>query len=311
MIRVVSWQQSGVAWAPWRWRRCLRGSELVEMSVTGSAPGLESYGLPEVDEVLPSVLDAARGADVLHLHHAAVSDDLIPGIRHAYPKVRIVVTIHGEPDRTFRRQGCENPPEAYHVVEPGLKALCANAPATFIPNHPATLAPDDPIRKRRSNYSLLVPFSHVKQHKDRDAAHAVAQELARLGWHVEWMGARVDNATMKKRLVEHDACWIQLQGYIDILTMECWSAGVLPVVLAPETANLRQLAAAFGFAPVLPFRDPAPAAIAKRLHELAAWDSIGLNRELMASCWTLDRSRSLWENFYTRLVEARATRSSP
>jgi hypothetical protein len=298
MIRVVSWQRSGVAWVPWRIRHCLAGSEQVEMSVTASHAGLESYGLPEVDEVLPDVLAAARGADVIHLHHAYASSELIPVLRDAYPSIKIVVTIHGEPDRSIGRL-CQHAPDSYHVVEPHLLPLCAGVPATFIPNHPATID-IVPTRRRPRNHPprILFPFSHVAQHKDHDVAQAVADLLTGHGWTCTWLRQRVSNANLLEQIALHDACWVQFRGYLDLLTMECWSLGTLPVVMHPGREAYAQWSRGLFFAPVLPFQTRDPIKIVARLLDASAWDSVPVNRAGMAACWVPARVRELFERFY-------------
>lgn len=317
MIRVVSWQQSGVAWAPWRVRRCVAGRPVeqqpqVEMSVTAGSAGLESYGLPEVDEVLP-LLEAARGADVVHLHHAYASSELIPALRAAYPKLRIIVTLHGEPDRSIGRE-CEHVPDAYHVVEPGLHRIVGDGvtkprdvPTWFIPNHPATIdVVPTRVRRRANPPRLLIPYSHVAQHKDHAAADEVASLLAAHGWLVTRLQQRVTNAAMLECIAAHDACWVQLQGYLDILTMECWSLGTLPVVLHPPRPTYPLLSKAFAFAPILPFSSPDPRAIAARLLDARTWDSVPVNRAGMAACWVPARVALLWANFYAGVAAGAA-----
>jgi hypothetical protein len=314
MIRIVSWQRSGVAWAPWRVRRCLAGSSLVEMSITASHAGLESYGLPEVDEVLENVLDAARGADVVHLHHAYASDEVIPLLRDAYPRLRIVVTLHGEPDRGIGRV-CANPPDAYHVVEPGLAAIVGDGvtkprdvPFFFIPNHPATIdLVTTRVAARRPQRSLLVPFSNVPQWKDHDEARQVAALLKGHGWRVTWLEGKHSNAALLEVAALHDAVWVQMQGYLDILTMECWSLGVLPIVLHPARAHYPRISDAMGFAPMLPFTSRAPAEVVARLLDARTWDSVPVNRAGMAACWVPARARQLWERFYQGVVAGAAS----
>jgi hypothetical protein len=306
-IRVVSWQQSGVAWAPWRVRRCLRSrpASTVEMSVTASHRELESYGLPDVDDVVPVEM-AAAGADVLHLHHAYASSELIPALRERFPKLRIVVTLHGEPDRSMGL-GCQHAPDAYHIVEPGLASLCTNAPATLIPNHPATIDGFGVRRHdRRKPPRLLIPFSHVAQHKDHDVAEVVAERLTAAGWIVTWLRQRVTNASLLECIEAHDACWVQLKGYLDILTMECWSIGCLPVVLNPGSDRYRPLARALGFGPVLPFRSTAPNDIADRLLDARTWDTVPVNRAGMRACWTAEFVSAKWERFYAGVASGAA-----
>jgi hypothetical protein len=287
-VKVVSYQCSGVAWQPYRVQRCLAGSSVVEYRRTASHAGLESYALPEVDAVLPNVLDVCDGADILHLHHAYASGETIAVVRAAFPALKIVVTVHGEPDRSMVRQPCEPAPDAYHVVEPGLCAFLTNAPVTFIPNHPA-IDPSRPIHHERNRGPIpqfLIPYSHVAQWKDHDAAQEFAERLHREGWTILRLAKRVDHATMLGHIAGSDAVWVQMQGYFDLLTMECWTLGALPIVKRPE--SIAEWSEHLGFTPELPsvLRDP-------------RWrDSLTANATGMRERWTMTRARSAWESFY-------------
>lgn len=304
MIRVVSWQQSGVAWAPWRWKRCLAGSTEVEFVLTASHPGLESYGLPEVDEVLFNVLDAARGADVLHLHHAYAASELVPVVRDACPNVKIVVTLHGEPDRSIGR-ACEHAPDAYHVVAPDLLALCGDVPATFVPNHPGQdLTRASRFQGKRNSDAkpqLLIPFSHVAQHKDHDVLERVVAQIDESRPALR-AGQRLENWKLLEKVAESDAVWVQLRGYFDLLTCECWSLGALPVVLRPEHEHFKYWARAYGFAPICPFGNPDPDVVAGVLLDQNWRDSVAVNRVGMRECWTPARAAELWTRFYQGVV---------
>ena len=302
MIRVVSWQRSGVAWQPWRTRRITSGSKVFATSLTACCAGLESYGLPEVDEVLPNVLDALTGADVLHLHHAWGSQEVVELVRAHAPKVKVAVTVHGEPDRGIGRPLAAGA-DAYVVVEPGLLALGADAPIKFIPNHPGALEPiATRTRRLGSSPTLLIPFSHVPQHKDHAVADAVADRLQRHGWTVRRLDSRVDNDQMVGAILKADAVWVQLQGYVDILTMECWALGTVPVTLHPPQQEYKALARAMGFAPAMPFVRADAEAIARRLIEPRTYDTVPLNAAGMSTCWTPARATVLWDDFYRRLV---------
>jgi hypothetical protein len=299
-MRVVSWQQSGVAWQPWRVQRCLAGSKVVEYVRTASHGGLESYGLPEVDAVLPNVLDACRGADVLHLHHAYASGEMIAVVRDAFPELKIVVTLHGEPDRSMVRKPCDAAPDAYHVVEPGLSMLGTNAPCTFIPNHPG-FEPIPVERKSGQKPQLFIPFSHVAQWKDHGVADHVARELSGEGWEIARLNRRATHAEMLTLLARADAVWVQLQGYFDLLTMECWSLGTIPVVLNLGPPYALEWARRLGFAPIAPFRRRDPIAIASILRDPGTSDSLPVNAAGMRECWTMARCAGHWERFYEGL----------
>lgn len=304
-MRVVSWQTSGVAWQPWRVKRCLAASKVVEFSLTASHAGLESYGLPEVDEVLPNVLDACRGADVLQLHHAYASGETIGVVRDAFPRIKIAVTVHGEPDRSMVRKPCDPAPDAYVVVEPGLREFLTNAPVTFIPNHPAL----DPIaieqisteRQAREKPQLLIPYSHVAQWKDVEVASALAAMLG-TEWEVVRLERRVTNPEMLALIARADAVWVQMQGYFDLLTMECWSLGALPVVGKPSRAQSVEWARWLGFAPIAPFHRDGANAHSAVLRNPRWRDSLSVNAAGMRECWTKEAAASLWERFYEGLL---------
>jgi len=300
-MRVVSWQTSGVAWQPWRVKRCLVGSGVVDYSLTASHVKLESYGLPEVDEILTNALDAARGADVLHLHHAYASGETIAVVRDAFPELKIVVTVHGEPDRSMVRKPCDPAPDAYVVVEPALADFLTGAPVTFIPNHPG-FEPIHVERKSGPKPQFLIPFSHVAQWKDPDVADQVARALSGEGWDVVRLGRRVTHAEMLLQIARADAVWVQLQGYYDILTMECWSLGAIPVVLNLGPPYALAWARQLGFAPIAPFRVRDPSVIASVLRDPRASDSLSVNAAGMRECWTMARCAGLWERFYEGLL---------
>ena len=288
-MKVLSWQCSGVAWVPWRIEQALRGSGVVEYRATVQYQGLESYGLPELP-VERDLLTAAVGADVVHLHHAYAADDLVPLLRAHLPEVKILVTLHGEPDRS-RGRACANRPDAYHVVEPGLLKLCGDVPATFVPNHPARDLPRAEACPRARR--LLVPFSHVAQWKDREALEQAAPALLGAGWRVDRMPARVTNDELLIEVARSAAVWVQRQGYFDLLTMECWSLGALPVVASPREQAAEWWQRELGFRPVL---------IGGRVaSSLLDWDGVATlreNRAGMAERWTLERCRSRWEELF-------------
>jgi len=299
-MRVVSWQQSGVAWQPYRVQRCLAGSKVVEYVRTASHGGLESYGLPEVDRVLPNVLDAACGADVLHLHHAYASGEMIAVVRDAFPELKIVVTVHGEPDRSMVRKPCDPAPDAYVVVDPALADFLTGAQVTFIPNHPG-FEPIHVERKSGQKPQFLIPFSHVAQWKDPDVAEQVARALSGEGWDVVRLERRVTHAEMLLLVACADAVWVQMQGYYDLLTMECWSLGAIPVVLNLGPPYALAWARALGFAPIAPFRVREPLVIASVLRDPRTRDSLPVNAAGMRECWTMARCAEQWERFYEGL----------
>lgn len=300
-MRVVSWQTSGVAWQPWRVKRCLAGSRAVEFSLTASHAGLESYGLPEVDEVLPNVLDACRGADVLQLHHAYASGETIAAVRDAFPKLKIAVTVHGEPDRSMVRKPSDPAPDAYVIVEPGLGEFLTNAPVTFIPNHPA-VAPIPVERQLREKPQFLIPYSHVAQWKNADVADVIAARLRVEGWEIVRLERRVTHAEMLTLVARADAVWVQLQGYFDLLTMECWSLGALPVVRRPDRPRAHEWARQLGFAPIAPFFAAEAGRLSAVLRNPRWLDSLSVNAAGMQECWTMAAAAAQWERFYEGLL---------
>lgn len=288
-MRVLSWQCSGVAWVPWRIEQTLRSSSVVDYRATTAYPDLESYGLPELP-VEPDLLSAAAGADVVHLHHAYAADDAIPLLRAHLPEVKILVTLHGEPDRS-RGRACANRPDAYHVVEPGLLALCGDVPAHFVPNHPARDLPRAEAWPRARR--LLIPFSHVAQWKDREALDVIEPALRGAGWRIDRMPARITNDELLIEVARSAAVWVQRQGYFDLLTMECWSLGALPVVAAPREQSAEWWARELGFRPAT-MSGP----IASSLIDWDGVDTLRWNRAGMADHWTTERCRSRWEGLF-------------
>ena len=293
-MRVLSWQCSGVAWVPWRIEQVLRGSSVVEYRATAAYQGLESYGLPEVS-VEHDLLTAAVRADVVHLHHAYAAEEMIPLLRAHLPEVKILVTLHGEPDRS-RGRGCANRPDAYHVVEPGLLKLCGDVPAFFVPNHPARDLPRAEACPRARR--LLVPFSHVAQWKDMDQLEATTPELQAAGWRVDRMPARVTNDELLIEVARSAAVWVQRRGYLDLLTMECWSLGALPVVGVPSINDCAPWVVALDFFPLLVGGMVSGPEVAS---SLIGWDGVATlreNRSGMADHWTVERCRSRWEELF-------------
>jgi len=299
VIRVVSWQCSGVAWVPWRIGRALAGSKTINYRAVASHPDLESYGLEEI-EWDADLLRAIGDAKIVHLHHAYVARDLIPMIRAERPNTRIVVTIHGEPDRTYGLREMSTLPDAFHIVEPDLRSILpGNVPCTFIPNHPSIEHPGSRDTEFRRP-SLFFPYSHVAQHKDPDAALAVSTQLVKHGWMPNWAHVRQVNANIAERLRENDAAWVQMRGYLDLFAMECWTYGALPVVLRPR--SIGAWSEALGFAPDLPFTNGAPASIVSTLLSGDWRATIERNREGMTRAWTVDRCRRAWERFYENVA---------
>jgi len=242
MIRVVSYQISGVAWVPGRIAKILEGSDKVEF-IALEAGLTEDYGLrsARVQSVGRSgtpwrhALD--RDADVFHIHHdrvaATVLHEMKQVLANRLPKFKTVVSIHGEPDR--RLNNLLSDCDAFHMVNPGLLDLKSrhDIPRTVILNHPGW-DPDEeimPIAKREK--VLVVPASKVAGYKNHDVMSKVAAILEKRGWKIEQNPAIVPNYMILNQLRTARACWVQLQGYIDLLTMECRALGCVPVVHDP------------------------------------------------------------------------------
>ena len=307
---VASWQESGVAWAPWRYASALGAAAKLNPSTTAiimlcaANHEMENYGLPQsaffkygsFDEFLARV----SPPDVLHLHHAFAAVSLIPRARIAWPKTKIVVTIHGEPDRSLGVGGVD--PDAFHVVEPRLLELVASHRAVFIPNHPAT----PPGFVERTGQVFWLPYSHVARFKDHDVAVPLGAELKRRGWTFVQDSRPRPNKQVREILAASTVVWIHRQGYYDILSMEAWESGCLAMVEEPrEMIDSMLWKKALGFAPEVA---PTGALIDDGcaldwLLTNASSATVEHNLAGMRHEWTLARAGIAWNSFYWSVVE--------
>jgi len=259
MIRVLSWQRSGVAWVPWRMAQAcaMAPCRAVEVELWAPNPqNLECYGLPcpvRGAVSLPSVAAQLSGPspspDWILLHHSYVaqrSGDL-EAARSVFPAARVAVMIHGEPDREQLEGGHSHrsPREAdlYIAVSSDLVPLLQRhrerVPVALLPNHPVReIEPGRPYPDRPR--SMYVPFSHVAAKKDHPALRRIEPEIQRDGWEVVWETRRRSNDEVLAALGEHRMVWVQLQGYApDILTQEAWARCCIPIVTADSQASVR------------------------------------------------------------------------
>lgn len=302
MIIVDHWQASGVAWVPWRIRECLKGLPVHVRLYGQGGRRLESYGLP--NDVVECMAPATMDGDIVQIHHARVASvalpEIIKGRRPDLCPLRSLVTVHGEPDRSERNLGVAGQlATAVHVVDPKLLRLSPPERGFFLPNHPATPAPCFP--ERRGQKRLVIPFSHVARFKDHGLLEESARLLEQRGWRVDRM-THLPNGALRVALAEADACWVQMQGYVDLLTMECWEVGNLPLTLDPgEAARAAWQAATGAELPALP--------TTSRPEVLAAWADAGVRSPLATAgpqfmrAWTRERCGELWARVYRALVE--------
>lgn len=268
--------------------------------MTAAPPGqIELYGLPDVyerGEVFELV--GKHAPDVLHLHHDCAAQGLMGWVRRRFPKVRIVLTIHGEPDRS-RGLGREQP-DAYHVVAPDLLPLTAGrkAPARWIPNHPGWAPPDSPPLSARPRV-LWCPFSHVRDFKDWGWLDRARHSLEQAGWTIDREPTIIPNETVRSRLWSAAAAWIHRQGYLDILTMEAMSLGALPIVRLSAEARLAW-SQALGFSPKLVDSEE-PLLLARNLAEFGQLDA-DENRLGMVANWTPAECGSRWAAFLSEVA---------
>ncbi len=308
-MHVLHWQASGVAWVPWRIKQLIPSDSGITVSLTGRvAELLECYGIqnPVKNVSHPHLADC--DADIVHLHHAQVADRNIDVVRARWPEAKVVVTVHGYPDREDRYV-CQSKVDAYHVVAPDLMEIYVDhAPVMFIPNHPARSLADRSIadldlppefRDRR----MFVPFSHVKKFKDHDVMEMVRRKLEVAGWEVVHAKKRMSNAEILEELRNASACWVQLRGYLDILTMECWSMGCLPVVLDPGSDSVLYRGVWGGKMPDLCFSRNDPDSISATILEGGWRDSVPANYEFMRSQWNECNAGLRWASFYNEVAK--------
>lgn len=309
-MKVYHWQESGVAWAPWRYAK-VASSDGVEVRLFAPAHEIECYGLDDrsvhrLGGGFTALLDQPA-PDILHLHHFYANRYTVERARQSWPRVRVVITIHGEPDRSIGIAG-NIPPhldaDAIHVVEPGLldlgHSLGGRIPFRFIPNHPAT-RPFDSVPQPVAR-TVWLPFSHVPHHKDRELFDALEHVLVARGWRVAHC-VRMSNIAVRQQIASTQATWVQAQGYYDLLTMETWQAGRVALVQCPAPGHLVEWAAALGFQPanVPDLRDPEAVAgfleTPEAVEALVKW-----NRDGMLGRWNERAAGHRWRRFYEEVL---------
>lgn len=303
MIRVAHYHETGVAWVPSRIQHVLEGSDEIEVDVYSPNPErLERYGLPT--KVRTSGLHEVLGAgyDVVHLHHAIAAERQLARANYVFDRRPVVVlTIHGEPDRSAPHLRVHPAVGAIHVVEPLLRQRLEgeSRPVVYIPNHPG-------FQRRSSSQRLAgdrrawCPASHVPEFKDRAVRDRVFARLREVGWSCEVAGFIAGNARVRDELRASAACWVQLRGYLDLLTMECWQERCLPIVRRPPPEALEEMAAFWGELPPLPFYGDTLDELEERI--VAEVSGGGYDPEpaaaFMERVWTPERARASWESFY-------------
>lgn len=299
-MKVLSYQCSGVAWVPYRIGRCLAaaGSSVEFVAAAPSGGGLESYGLPALTcRGDLSALLRSMAPDVLHLHHDVAAQRLIRIARGVAPNCRIIVTIHGEPDRSRGQLGAMVP-DAYHVVAPDLASLrgTSRCRTWWIPNHPGEDGrPAGPDRRM----AVWVPDSHVVSFKDHDRLAAEERSLAAAGIAVERERGIVPNHVVLDRLRTSLAVWVQQRGYLDLLTMEAMQAGCLPIVDADVAAWGGGVG--IGFPPSL-VNGWAAGGLATKLLAMAGSGAADRNADGMRRQWTAARVGARWHDTYYALI---------
>jgi hypothetical protein len=303
-LRVLSFQLSGVAWVPWRIGRCLAAVESrVEFIPAGPAGGnLESYGLPALERRAPlSQLLGELVPDVVHLHHDCAAQGLIGEVRRVLPSARILVTIHGEPDRSRRKLG-RVVPDAYHVVAPDLLKLdgLARAPlARWIPNHPGRDPDPWDLVSSSPRSGLWRPASHVASFKDWGWLDQQVHALEVSGIPVQREPAILPHEQVRLRLRGACAAWIHRRGYLDLLTMEAMQEGALPVTLVDEL-DLDLWQHEIGFRPR--FVAPLDSHLDKAVREAAATTAAEQNHRGMSTCWTAAACGRRWDSLYREVA---------
>ncbi len=299
-MRVLSFQLSGVAWVPWRIGQCLAAARSgVEFISSGPAGGnLEAYGLPALDRRAPlAQLLGELVPDVVHLHHDCAAQGLIGEVRRVLPSARVMVTIHGEPDRSRKRLG-RVVPDAYHLVAHDLIELVGleRAPVVrWLPNHPGRDPEPWDVVSASLRAGLWRPASHVASFKDWGWLDQQVHALEVSGIPVQREPAILPHEQVRRRLRAACAAWIHRRGYLDLLTMEAMQEGALPVTLVRDM-DLDLWQHEIGFRPALVA--PLDNHLAEAVRAAATTQAAEQNHRGMSTCWTAAACGRRWDSLY-------------
>lgn len=325
-MKISHYMESGVAWVPGRIAELLKDDDEFDVRLYARNPvGTQRYGLPTMGVLPAQAAHAVPESDIIHLHHALVAVRQVTPLRKKYPKAKIIVTLHGEPDRS-RGVPPDLNPDAFHVVEPGLlKLVEGKAPpiVKYLPNHPS-FEPDAVIQRARGtrletlarskDNFLFVPYSLVNAYKDPQQRDAVMMGLVGSGWRTQVDSKIQPNGLVLDTLREATACWVQLQGYVDVLTYECWEAGCVPIVREPGPDELRVMLDFFGTLPKFLFENNVAEDIVAILNDDTQRDPLyrayespwseaqRANQTWMRTVWSREKARDAWRSFYREVA---------